>query len=226
MEITIKGNSSENKKAIEILQEISKYSDIKINIDIKDKEFIMENGSDRIFYEILDIKNINGTNKYHCIEIFSKAESNINFDQSIHRIIAKDELVKELEDIKKEYIEFDCTDRDVCLEAVKKNGFALQYVKNQTPDICLEAVKQNGLALRYVKEQTPEICLEAVKEDGEALQFVKNQTPDICLAAVKQTGYALAYVKEQTPEICIEAVKQTVYALKYVNNIKDIIYNL
>ena len=100
MKITIEGNSSENKKAIEILQEISKYSDIKINIDIKDKEFIMENGSDRIFYEILDIKNINGTNKYHCIEIFSKAESNINFDQSIHRIITKDELVKELEDIK------------------------------------------------------------------------------------------------------------------------------
>ena len=38
----------------------------------------------------------------------------------------------------------------------------------------LEAVKQNGFALQYVKEQTPEICLEAVKEDGYALQYVRD----------------------------------------------------
>ena len=38
------------------------------------------------------------------------------------------------------------------LEAVKKNGFALQYVKTQTPEICLEAIRQNGLALQYVNE--------------------------------------------------------------------------
>ena len=45
------------------------------------------------------------------------------------------------------------------LEAVKQDGWALQYVKEQTPEICLEAVKQDGYALRYVKKQTPEICL-------------------------------------------------------------------
>ena len=39
---------------------------------------------------------------------------------------------------------------------------------------CLEVVKQNGYALQYVKEQTPEICLEAVKEDVRALQYVKD----------------------------------------------------
>ena len=61
---------------------------------------------------------------------------------------------------------------------------------------CLEAVKQNELALQYVKEQTPEICLEAVKEDGFALQYVKEQTPEICLAAVKKDKYALQYVKD------------------------------
>jgi len=38
------------------------------------------------------------------------------------------------------------------LEAVKENGYALQYVINQTPEICLEAVKEDGNALRYVKE--------------------------------------------------------------------------
>ena len=41
------------------------------------------------------------------------------------------------------------------------------------PKECLEAVKQDGHALRYVKEQTNEICLEAVKQNGRALQYVK-----------------------------------------------------
>ena len=82
------------------------------------------------------------------------------------------------------------------LEAVKKNGYALQFVNEQTPEICLEAVKENGYALQFVNEQTPDICLEAVKEDGYALQFVNEQTPDICLEAVKQEGDALQFVKE------------------------------
>jgi len=38
---------------------------------------------------------------------------------------------------------------------------------------CLEAVKKDGLNLAFVKEQTHEICLEAVKQDGYALIYVK-----------------------------------------------------
>ena len=36
------------------------------------------------------------------------------------------------------------------LEAVKRNGDALRYVKDQTQAVVLEAVKRNGDALRYV----------------------------------------------------------------------------
>ena len=50
-----------------------------------------------------------------------------------------------------------------CIEAVKENGYALQYVKEQTPDICLEAVRETGFALQYVKDQTSDICLETVR---------------------------------------------------------------
>jgi len=42
-------------------------------------------------------------------------------------------------------------DEKECLKAVKENGWALQYVKNQTPEICLAAVKEDADALRYVK---------------------------------------------------------------------------
>ena len=57
------------------------------------------------------------------------------------------------------------------LEAVKKNGDALRYVKEQTEAICLEAVKKNGYALRYVKEQIFKEELEMVLIGG--LKFSK-----------------------------------------------------
>ena len=96
----------------------------------------------------------------------------------------------------------DWNDPEYCLVAVKRDGLALEYVKEQTHEICLQAVKRTGYALEYVKEQTSDICLEAVKQHGLALRFVKEQTPDICLEAVKrQHGFALKYVKEQTPLI-------------------------
>lgn len=38
------------------------------------------------------------------------------------------------------------------IEAVKQNGYSLQYVKEQTSEICLEAVKRNELSLRYVNK--------------------------------------------------------------------------
>ena len=103
-----------------------------------------------------------------------------------------------------------------CLEAVRQDGCALRYVKEQTHEICLEAVRRNGRVLRYVKEQTHEICLGAVRQDGLALQYVKEQTHEICLEAVRQDGCAICYVKDQTHEICLEAVRQNGIALQYV----------
>ena len=44
------------------------------------------------------------------------------------------------------------------LKAVKKRGYYLKYIQDQTEQICKEAVKQNGLALQYVKNQTDQIC--------------------------------------------------------------------
>jgi hypothetical protein len=40
----------------------------------------------------------------------------------------------------------------------------------------LEAVKQDGYALRFVKDQSESVCLEAVKRNGDALRFVKDQS--------------------------------------------------
>jgi hypothetical protein len=39
----------------------------------------------------------------------------------------------------------------------------------------MAAVKQNGDALRYVREQSPEICMAAVKQNGDTLQYVRDK---------------------------------------------------
>ena len=39
---------------------------------------------------------------------------------------------------------------EAALKAVERNGYALQYVKDQTEAVCLKAVESDGYALRYV----------------------------------------------------------------------------
>ena len=97
----------------------------------------------------------------------------------------------------------------------------IRFLSNQTDEICLEAVKNSGIALEFVTKQTDEICLEAVKNYGFALKFVKNQTDEICIEAVKNNGLALEFVTKQTDEICLEAVKNIASALEFVTNQTD-----
>ena len=53
--------------------------------------------------------------------------------------------------------------KEESLEAVKRNGYALRYVKDQTEAVCLEAVKQDGYALQYVNVNVFEIDIELKK---------------------------------------------------------------
>jgi hypothetical protein len=39
------------------------------------------------------------------------------------------------------------------MKAVEQNGYALQYVKEQSEAVCMKAVEQNGYALQYVKKE-------------------------------------------------------------------------
>ena len=43
--------------------------------------------------------------------------------------------------------------KEICLESVKQNGDALQYVNTQTNDICLEALNQNPESIQYINIQ-------------------------------------------------------------------------
>jgi hypothetical protein len=126
-----------------------------------------------------------------------------------------------------EFYENYVNNKEICMKAVKKYGYALKYVPENLKDydICLKAVKEDGLALKYVPKNiiNKEICLAAVKNNGLALDYVPKNiiNKEICLEAVKKNGEALKYVPENIidKDICLEAVKEFGEALKYVHSI-------
>ena len=59
----------------------------------------------------------------------------------------------------------------------------MKFMGILTIDAAIKAVKQDGYALRYVKDQTEAVALEAVKQDGDALQYVLVKELFISIAA-------------------------------------------
>lgn len=46
---------------------------------------------------------------------------------------------------------------EICLATIENNSFDIIHIKKQTNKICMNAVKKDGLLLWYVKNKTPEI---------------------------------------------------------------------
>ena len=68
-------------------------------------------------------------------------------------------------------------DTELCMKCVRKNGILLRFINNQTYDICLEAIKNNIHAKQYVmdKEMLLEIMLNLFgKESVHYITVLKH----------------------------------------------------
>ena len=72
------------------------------------------------------------------------------------------------------------------LKAVRKNGFAIQLIKNPSETVQLEAVKQKGSAIKYIKNPSENVQLEAVKQDGYAIQYIKTPSKEVIYESCKE----------------------------------------
>ena len=77
------------------------------------------------------------------------------------------------------------------MEFLAKFGISISATLTLTGAAALNTVKRDGDALQYVKDQTADVVLAAVTKNGYALRYVKDQTADVVLAAVTKNGYAL-----------------------------------
>jgi len=104
------------------------------------------------------------------------------------------------------------------LEAVKRNVFSIQFIKNPSEEVQLESVKQNGYSIMCINNPSEKVQLESVKEDGYAIKYITNPSEEVQLAAVKQYGCAIMNITNPSEKVKLEAIKQDVYAIKYITN--------
>lgn len=77
-----------------------------------------------------------------------------------------------------------CSCEKIIIDNIRKSPTSYEYlyfVNKQTEKICLEAVKRCGYALNMVRKQTFKICLRAVIQNRKAFQFVEEQYKKPCL---------------------------------------------
>lgn len=102
---------------------------------------------------------------------------------------------------------------DICLKAIRKNGFVLDYIKeeNRTEAVCWEAVRRRGISICHVPERfvTREMEWLAIENsNGWAIMFVRDPTEAMCIAAVQLDGRVIKEIKDPTESMCIAAVRQ------------------
>jgi hypothetical protein len=134
--------------------------------------------------------------------------------------------------------EYQLDDPVIVVTAVSQSGRVLRHVQNKTFEVCLAAVKKYAWALEYITdildgfstEQIYEICSAAVTSRGLTIKYVfpnknihfafsEEQTKSLCMLAVKNNGLALDYVPwelRKDKKLCLEAVKQSCRAMSFV----------
>lgn len=80
---------------------------------------------------------------------------------------------------------------------IPNDGKALFYIRHQTEGLCRSAVKQNGMALQYVKEEfkTYDLCRLAVRQNYFALRYIKEEfkTDELRWLAAEQQKFVVRY---------------------------------
>ena len=104
------------------------------------------------------------------------------------------------------------------LATVKKDGYAIKYIKNPSEQVQLAAVSQVGYAVSYIKNPSEKVQLAAVKQDSTAIRYIKNSNEQVQLAAVKQDGTAIRYIKNPSEQVQLAAVEQTWWVINYIDN--------
>jgi hypothetical protein len=89
----------------------------------------------------------------------------------------------------------------VQLAAVRKNGYAIDHIKNPSEAVQLAAVRRNISAIQYIKNPTEAVQLDAVQRLARVIEYIENPTEAVQLAAVRQDGRAIQFITNPTPKV-------------------------
>ncbi len=106
----------------------------------------------------------------------------------------------------------------VQLAAVKRNGYAIEYIQNPSEAVQFEAVNNTINALQYIKNPSEKVQLAAVKHYGRAIELIENPSETVQLATVRNWRGAICYIQNPTEKVKIAAVKSDVEAIRFIQN--------
>ena len=103
------------------------------------------------------------------------------------------------------------------MEAVKRDGCNIYYIKNPLLEVQLEAVRENGYIIRFIDNPSLELQLEAVRQNCNAIQFINNPSEQVQLEALRHNGFAIKFIDNPSDYIkSIIDVLETTYRKVYV----------
>ena len=81
-------------------------------------------------------------------------------------------------------------DNPTCVDAVSRDGLALQWCIEPTKALCIAAVKKTSLALSYVPShlRDADVCQAALEGGAAELEFIWDDVPDAVLPELERRG--------------------------------------
>ena len=109
--------------------------------------------------------------------------------------------------------------KEIIKGALEQNPMALRFLDaSSLPEsIVLDVLRRNGMAIEHVKQPTHAMRMAAVMSKGSALQFISQQDNDVCMRAIQEFPGALQHVKHQNPEMIALALSKDINTLKFVD---------
>ena len=93
----------------------------------------------------------------------------------------------------------------ICIAAINKNAYALQYVREQTLELCTRAINKNIRALQYVHADHIDTCKEFIREKykNSTIEFNINTE---CLICLQEEKCAISCCKQNICECCLRQI--------------------
>jgi NRPS condensation-like uncharacterized protein len=92
------------------------------------------------------------------------------------------------------YTGFDPDNEEDCLNAVKKNGYYIKWIKNPSEEMQLAAVKQWPYFVEYINNPSEKVQLEAVKQNPSSIKYIKIPSIEMQKAATYYSGYDITVI--------------------------------
>lgn len=119
-----------------------------------------------------------------------------------------------------QYVPLEMRDEEICQLAIQSNPLAIKNVPSPTDQMFMQALQLNSLCLHHLPDRliTDDICIEAIKQNIKALSAIDNVSVAVCIEAVKITPSSFAYIRNQTDELCIAAISVSKEVRYYIRD--------